>query len=160
MSVLGPLQDENAAFQQAAQVALSETTTLTGRDQFFAWFNRGTSLVDLADYAGAAAAYDQAFALLPSIPEAKRPWRMVWYQTGPYYAYYFTGRYADVVTLATQTQNSSTEPILEESYVWKARAEVMLGQRDQAISDYRLALKSHPGFAPALADLAQMGVTP
>jgi hypothetical protein len=36
----------------------------------------------------------------------------------------------------------------------------MLGQRDKAIEDLRLALKYHPGFAAALGDLQQLGVTP
>jgi tetratricopeptide (TPR) repeat protein len=159
-SVLGALADEQAAFEHSAQLASDEIASLTGRDQYFAWYNRGTSLVKMADYSAAAQAYDQAFTLYIDIPEAKRPWRMIWYQTGPYYAYYFTGRYKDIVSLATQTLEAASEPVLEESYVWRARAEVMLGERDKAIDDLRTALKYHPGFEAALADLEQMGVTP
>jgi hypothetical protein len=159
-SVLGPLADEKAAFEHSAQIASDEIATLKDRDQYFAWYNRGTTLVKLGDYNGAATAYDQAFALYANIPEAKRPWRMVWYQTGPYYAYYYTGRYGDIVTLATNTLEVASEPVLEESYVWRARAEIMLGQRDKAIEDLRTALKCHPGFAAALSDLQQLGVAP
>ena len=50
-------------FQYAAELALTEANNLTGREQFFAWFNRGTNLVYLQDYAGAAQAYDTAFSL-------------------------------------------------------------------------------------------------
>jgi tetratricopeptide (TPR) repeat protein len=160
LAILGPLADEQAAFEQSAQVALNETGTLKDRDLYFAWFNRGTSLVKLGDYGGAAAAYDQAFNVYPNIVEDKRPWRMLWYQTGPYFAYYYTGRYNDIVSLATQSLDAANIPTLEESYVWRARAEVMLGQRDQAIADLRLALKYHPGFEAALGDLQQLGVTP
>jgi hypothetical protein len=79
MALLGPQADKTFNDQYAAQKASDEISALTGRDQYFAWFNRGTNLVVLQDYAGASAAYDQAFALYPSIPEKERPWRMLWY---------------------------------------------------------------------------------
>ena len=82
--ILGPFSDEQYAYRAAAEIASNEIYTLTGRDQFFAWFNRGTNLMRLQDYAGSAEAYDQAFELYPSIPVKQRPWRMIWYQTGPY----------------------------------------------------------------------------
>jgi hypothetical protein len=88
VAVLGPQWDETANLQYAAQKASDEIYSLSGRQQYFAWFNRGSNLVWLQDYAGAAAAYDEAFALYPSIPEDERPWRMLWYQTGPYFAYH------------------------------------------------------------------------
>jgi tetratricopeptide (TPR) repeat protein len=160
LSILGPLADEQAAFAYSAKLALDETATLKERDLYFAWFNRGTSLVKLGDYSGAAAAYDQAFTIYPDILEAKRPWRMLWYQTGPYFAYYYTGRYNDIIGLANQALDAANVPTLEESYVWRARAEVMLGQKDKAIDDLRLALKYHPGFEAALGDMQQLGVAP
>ena len=89
MAILGPDADEENNDRYAAQKASDEIYRLSGRDQFFAWFNRGTNLVRLQDYAGAAEAYDQAFVLYSTIPEKERPWRMMWYQTGPYWAYYY-----------------------------------------------------------------------
>ncbi len=59
--VLGNWVDENWAFQKALDTALQESTTLTGIDQFFAWFNLGTSYGLLTDYGRGAEAYDQAF---------------------------------------------------------------------------------------------------
>ncbi len=59
-------------------------------------------------------------------PRRNRPWRMLWYQTGPYFAYYYTGRYQDVINLATQTLDAMSEPILEESYYWRGRAYLAL----------------------------------
>jgi hypothetical protein len=91
-NLLGALADEEYSYRSAAETASNEIYLLTGRDQFFAWFNRGTNMMRLQDYAGAAQAYDQAFLLYPSLPEKGRPWRMMWYQTGPYWAYYYTGR--------------------------------------------------------------------
>ncbi|NOH02628.1 MAG: tetratricopeptide repeat protein [Chloroflexi bacterium] len=159
-SILGTHVDEDYNNRYAAQRASDDIFTLTGRDQFFAWFNRGTNLVRLQDYAGAAEAYDQAFALYPTIPEKERPWRMMWYQTGPYWAYYYTGRYQDVINLATTTLDAMSEPVLEESYYWRALAREALGDTEEAIKDLQSALKVHPGFEPAATKLEQMGVEP
>jgi len=160
MSILGSHADEEYNYRDAAQKASDDIYILTGRDQFFAWFNRGTNLVRLQDYAGAAAAYDDAFALYPDIAKKERPWRMMWYQTGPYWAYYYTGRYGDVFKLSTTTLDAMSEPVLEESYYWRALAREALGDTEGAIKDLRSALKYQPGFEPALTQLQQLGFTP
>ncbi len=95
--------DENTANRAAYDRASSEISQMTDINQYFAWFNRGTSMVKLQDYAGAGQAFDQAFAIYQTLPEDTRPFRMVWYQTGPYQAYYYTNRYQDVVNLADFT---------------------------------------------------------
>lgn len=154
--ILGPHSSEKYNSSYAAQKASDEIYVLTGRDQFFAWFNRGTNLVRLQDYAGAAAAYDQAFVLYPTIPEKERPWRVMWYQTGPYWAYYYTGRYQDVIKLSTTTLKAMSEPVLEESYYWRALAREALGDSKGAIKDLRSSLEIHPGFEPALTQLEQL----
>ena len=159
-AILGPQADEGANYQHAAQLALAETAALSGRDLFFAWFNRGTNLVYLKDYAGAATAYDAAFAHYPSIPENERPWRMMWYQTGPYFAYYYSQRYQDVINLATTTLEAASEKVLEESFYWRGRAKLALGDNDGAIQDFRLSLKAHPDFQPALEQLQFLGIQP
>ena len=74
--------------RNAAQRASDEIFSTSGRDQFFAWFNRGTNLMELQDYIGAAAAYDEAFNIYSGLDPETRPWRLLWYQTGPYWAYY------------------------------------------------------------------------
>ncbi len=160
MNLLGAYASEEQAFQLALQKATDETTSTAGIDQYFAWYNRGTSLVNLKDFVGAAKAYDQAFQLYPQLPAAKRPWRMVWYQTGPYFAYYYSGRYADVKKLATQTIDAASEPYIEESRYWRARAEEAMGERDNAISDLRTSLKYHTGFGPSLTEMQALGVAP
>lgn len=147
--ILGSLWDETTANQVAAQTASNEIYSLAGRDQAFAWFNRGSSLVALQDYAGAAEAYDQFFALYPQIPEKQRPWRMMWYQTGPYWAYFYTGRYADVIQLATTTIANASEPMIEESFYWRALAREASGDTGGAISDLQRALEINPNFAIA-----------
>lgn len=160
VAILGPHFDVEYNNRSSAQVASEEAVQLAGRDQFFAWFNLGSSLVQLRNYAGAALAYDKAFAMYPDIPDQERPWRMMWYQTGPYWAYFYTGRYQDVKDLATTTLNAMSEPVLEESYYWRARALEALGDYDRARTDLRTALKYHPGFEPALTRLQQLGDVP
>ncbi|NMB55235.1 MAG: hypothetical protein GYA15_11090 [Leptolinea sp.] len=150
--------DETAANRAAYDRATQELSQLTDINQYFAWFNRGTAMVKLQDYGGAAQAYDQAFALYQTLPEDTRPFRMVWYQTGPYQAYYYTGRYQDVVNLANLTLSLANHPGLEESNYWRAMGLVAIGKRDEAITDLRLTLKIHPNFEPSLQELQQLGV--
>ena len=158
MAVLGDYADADNANRIAAKHASDESYKLTGNDQFFALFNRGTSLVNLQDYAGAATAFDAAFKLYPSLVENKRPWRIMWYETGPYFAYYYLGRYQDVINLATQTIDYVEKPYLEESFYWRGRARAATGDVDGDIADQRTALKYHPGFQPVLDELSRLGV--
>ena len=159
MSILGPQADETFNLQYAAQKAAQEINQLSGRELFFAWFNYGTSLANLADYYGAAQAYDSAFEVYDEL--AAKPWRITWYQTGPYFAYYYTGRYQDVLDLANITLSySSVQPAIEESWVWRGRAKVALGDIEGAIEDFRSALEWHPGWWVAEQELSALGVTP
>lgn len=159
VDLLGADADEVTNYQNAALKASNEIYGLSGIDQYFAWFNRGSSLVNLQDYAGAAVAYDESFAVYPTIPEAERPWRMMWYQTGPYFAYYYSQRYYDVLYLADGTLNAMQgDQNLEESYYWRAMAKAALGDTTGAIEDYRTSLKYHPGFGPAVYQLQLLGV--
>lgn len=159
VSLLGSAADETTNYQDAALKASNEIYSLTGINQYFAWFNRGTNLMKLQDYAGAAAAYDEAFAVYPSIPEAERPWRMLWYQTGPYFAYFYSGRYYDTLYLADGTLEAmQSDKNLEESYYWRAMAKAALGDTTGAIQDFRTSLQYHPGFEPALYQLRSLGV--
>lgn len=148
MDLLGPYQDETYAYRAAAERASNEIFTLTGRSKAFAWFNRGTNLVYLDDYAGAAEAYDQYFQIYASLngDEVNVPWRAVWYQTGPYWAYYYTGRYYDVINLATTTIETASEPAIEESWYWRGLAREALGDIDGAVSDLQKAVELNPNF--------------
>jgi tetratricopeptide (TPR) repeat protein len=158
MMILGPQADPVANSQYAAQKALQETAVLSGRDLYFAWYNLGSNRVALQDYAGAAQAYDQAFALYPSIPEDDRPWRMLWYQTGPYPAYYYTGRYQDVIQLGTQTLSLLGQPILEETLYWMGMAREAQGDLEKAIADYQKAVDINPSSTPARQELVRLGI--
>jgi tetratricopeptide (TPR) repeat protein len=163
MSLLGPLADENLAARHALSVAQAETQTLTDIDQYFAWFNVGTSHVMLFEYADAALAYDYAFNLYANlnVEDSVRPYRMMWYQTGPYKAYYYSNRFSDVINLADTTLNDTiAEPVLEESLYWRGQAYYMAGKTDLAVKDYREALKVHPKWIVATQALQDLGMQP
>ena len=160
MALLGEYADDTAANQIAARIASDEIFSTTDQDKFFALFNRGSSLVRMQDYAGAALIYDQAFQLYAELERENRPWRMMWYQTGPYYAYYWTGRYYDVLNLADQTINGASEPYLEESFYWRARAKAALGDSSGAVEDLRKSLDYHPYFGPSMAMMTELGAAP
>ena len=158
--LLGVNADKQANFKEAEKKARAESETLDGRDLFFALFNLGTNLVYQQDYTGASIAYDAAFANYLTIPEEERPWRMLWYQTGPYFAYYYTGRYQDVIDLATTTLNAMSEPILEESYYWRGKAKLAIGDKEGAIKDFEKSIKVHPDFQPSVIELQKLGIEP
>ena len=163
LNVLGPYADERWAAQHAREVAEESIAGSAGIDQYFAWFAKGTSHVALQEYADAATAFDQAFAIYNDLgkDDKQRPYRMMWYQTGPYWAYFYTGRYQDVISLANITLTDTiSKPTLEESIYWRGQAKYMIGDTPGAIADYREALRLHPNWRPATQALQDLGVQP
>jgi tetratricopeptide (TPR) repeat protein len=168
--LLGSWGDQYWAAQHALDIADQEiqNQTLTGNDLYFAMFNKVTSMVNLQnpDYGPAAAAFDEATiyynSQLAPTGDKRIPWRIMWYETAPYSAYYYSGRYQDVISLADQNlqliERGGRE--LEESWFWLARAEYALGAYDTAVADMRQALHFHPGFQPALDMFSLWGITP
>ncbi|MBL8057187.1 MAG: C39 family peptidase, partial [Anaerolineales bacterium] len=151
--LLGPAVDLNQNYREALARARQEAATLTGEAAAFAWFNAGTILHYQQDYAGAAAAFDQA-------RQIGLPYRMLWYQFGPYRAYYYTSRFQDVVDLATYAIKSTPKPGLEEAFYWRGLAYEALGQPDRAVEDYRTALVQNPSDVQAQEALSRLGLTP
>ena len=156
-SILGSNSNPQENFRYAAELALAEANSLTGREQFFAWFNRGSSLVYLQDYAGAAQAYDTAFSLYAGMPLEERPWRLLWYQDGPYAAYYYTSRYQDVINLAHSTLVNVDKAVLEETYYWRGMAKAAMGDKAGAIEDLQRAASLNPNSTPAAQELQRIG---
>ena len=151
--ILGPYMDTDFAVQQALETARVEATgppeacvayVRCEDARMFAWFNVGSSLVALGEVEAAAQAFDQARAL-------GVPFRMIWYQFGPYEAYYAVGRYEDVIALADETLRIADN--LEESYYWRGKARRGLGDIAGARADFQAALRYHEGWAPALEAL-------
>ncbi len=160
LDILGPWADPAWANQHALEIAQDEVQSLEGIDRFFAQFNEGTSHVNLLQYVDGAAAFDRAFGLYAELTEDElRPYRILWYQTWPYWAYYYSGRYQDVINLANTTLNDTiSEPVLEESIYWRALAKEAIGDLDGAIEDLRQTVILNPNFGPGWDQLARLGV--
>ena len=85
----------------------------------------------------------------------------MWYQTGPYRAYYYTSRYQDVITLANTNESTLyNHRVLEETLYWRALAEAALGYYEDAYADLRKAVYYNPHFSVAFDQLAQWGISP
>lgn len=159
LQTLGPWADEEWAFRHALEMAEADTQTLTGVDQYYAWFNVGTSHVRLFEYVDAANAYDFAFNLYEGLDAKTRPYRMLWYQSWPYWAYYYSARYQDVINLANYTLSTIDKPTLEESLYWRGLGYEAIGELDNAIADYRETVRLNPNFGPGWAQLQRLGVS-
>jgi tetratricopeptide (TPR) repeat protein len=143
--ILGDEMDDATMFALAAQRAQEEWNA-NPKDAFAA-FNLGSSLVGLQEYDAAAQAFDQARVL-------KLPWRMLWYQFGPYEAYYHTGRYQELLALADATLKATGD--LEESYYYKGLALQKLGRGEEARNMLQLALKYNSNYYAAQQALTEL----
>ena len=161
-TLLGPWTDDKWANQHALEIANQETKTLSGLDAYFAWFNKGTSHVQLLEYYDAASAYDQAFLTYPNLPleKGKLPYRMMWYQTGPYKAYFYSGRYQDVIDLANVTLKTLSDPTLEESLYWRGMAEQAAGNLAAAVDDFKQANHLNPKMTAIIQAMQSVGIAP
>lgn len=145
-ALVGQDMDDATMYAMAAQRAQDEWNA-NPKDPF-APFNLGSSLVGLHEYDAAANAFDQARLL-------NLPWRMMWYQFGPYDAYYNVGRYDEIVALADATLKPTGD--LEESYYYKGLALQKLGRTDEARAAFQLALKYNSNYLAAQQALAELG---
>lgn len=147
--LLGENVDDGIMWQRSLERAQADAR----RDaaNAFYWFNLGTSYNALGQFDDAAVAFDQARAI-------GLPWRMLWYQFGPYEAYYRTGRYEDIVLLADTTLKD--RPYFEESFYYLGLAQAALGDDTSARDNLEKAIGFNPNFTPAsdaLAGLAAGG---
>lgn len=124
--VLANLLGDYANPQYGYEVVLERARAAATEDRSdkWAWFNMGTAYTALGEYEDAVIAYDQAF-------ELNLPFRILWYQYGPYEAYYETGDYAQVLALADV--NLAMTSYVEETYFWQGMAHQ--GQGDDAAAE-------------------------
>ncbi len=142
----GDAWDEAAMWERARSAA--EAVTVQHPEDPFAWFNLGSDLVALGRFEEAAAAYDRARRI-------GLPWRMLWYQFGPFRAYYETGRYAEVIALADATIGTAKH--VEELFFWRGLAQQAAGDRAAARASWQRALELNPNYAEAQAALTAAG---
>lgn len=141
LALLGTDADEEINWQNALE--RSRAAAIANPEDAFAWFNMGTNFVGMEMYTEAAVAYDQARTL-------GLPWRMMWYQFGPFEAYLATGRNADVIALAQANLNDGGGEFVEETYYYAALARAAMGERDRALSNLNGAIAFNPNFTPAI----------
>ncbi len=125
--VMGNFWDANYAAQYALQQSNDELNNGVYFDGF-TLFNKGESLVLLGRYDEAAAAFDRARGM-------GLPWRMMWYQYGPFEAYYHVGRYDDMIKLADDVL--STTHGVEEMYYYLGLAYEAQGNTARAKAQFR-----------------------
>jgi len=147
--ILGPELDDAAMWQRALEHAWAESRERP--DDPFAWFNLGSDLVALGQFEPAAAAYDRA-------RQIGLPWRMLWYQFGPFQAYYETARYQEVVALTDATIKTTSS--IEEIYYWRGMALKAQGDVPGARQAWQRALELNPNYAEAAAVLADLETQP
>ncbi len=137
--ILGDRADLTLAAEHALEVARDEAR-LDPQDPF-AWFNIGTALTKLGRYDEAAAAFDQAI-------NKRLPFRMLWYQFGPFEAYFNVGRYTDVLSLAQNNLTSGAD-LVEETHYWMGRVYEAQGETALATAAYQRALNKNPLYTAA-----------
>lgn len=115
----------------------------------FAWFNVGTNYVMLGNYEQAARAYDLSRSV-----GGGWPWRMMWYQFGPYKAYFETGDYKSIIDLSNAVIKRM--PTIEESFYYRGLAYAAQGDRAKAEADLQVAVKVNTNFDPAAIALAEV----
>jgi uncharacterized protein YvpB len=142
-AIVGDDLDDSAMYTEAVAQARHELAS--NPNDAFAEFNLGSSLVGLGKYNEAAAAYDTARVL-------GLPWRMLWYQFGPYEAYLQVGRYYELIALADATLKPASD--LEESHYYKGLALEKLGQAAEARVEFSLALQYNKNYTQAQLELA------
>jgi tetratricopeptide (TPR) repeat protein len=143
--IVGADMDDGTMWQNALRRTQAELQA--DLDDAHTWFNLGTVYNALEDYRRAADAFDHARGL-------GLPWRMLWYQFGPYEAYYETGRYDDVIVLADVTLQD--RPYFEEAFYYKGLALAALGDAREARRNFEKAAAFNPNFAPVQAALANL----
>jgi len=148
-AILGERADLTLAAEHALEVAQREAAQ--NPQNAFAWYNMGTAFTRLGRYEEAASAYDQARRV------GTLPWRIFWYQFGPFEAYFNVGRFDEVLSLATITIENS-QGFVEEAYYWQGKALAELGRSTEAASAYRQALAHNPSFAAAQDALNSLNI--
>ena len=141
-AIIGDNMDDATMWQN--NLRLAQTEAAREPNNAFFWFNLGTIYNALGQYAEAATAFDQARAI-------GLPWRMLWYQFGPFEAYYQVGRYDDVILLADVTMKD--RPYFEESFYYKGLALQAQGDTAGAATLFNEAIRFNPYFEPAVVAL-------
>lgn len=137
-SILGEHLDPDVNRQKALELA--ESQTIAEPEDAFAWFNLGSNLVYFERYKEAAQAYDTA-------RQIGLPQRMLRYQFGPFFAYFFGERNEDLLVLTDYALQRT--PNSEETLLWSGWGKYRAGDTPAAISYFQSALEENPFYQDA-----------
>ena len=134
-----------------AQMALDAAlrATADSPEDVWGWFNLGTVYTMMGRFEDAAAAYDRAL-------EMGLPFRALWYQFGPFEAYFGAGRYDDVLALCASMLDVT--PYVEEVYYWQALAHAAQGDVEAASRALEQLIALNPNFL--VGELARFQAAP
>jgi tetratricopeptide (TPR) repeat protein len=147
--LLGTDADEQQNYVNALEEARAEA--VANPEDPFAWFNMGTNFVALGMNNEAATAFDQSRNVGGGLP-----WRMLWYQFGPFEAYYAVGRYQDMIDLSQRNLSDGGGQYVEETFYYAGLARAGMGETQRAIDNFNEALFFNPNFTPARTALAEV----
>ena len=137
-SILGEDWDPDINRQKALELAQSQT--IQDPNNAYAWFNLGSNQVYFERYSEAALAYDTA-------RQVGLPQRMLRYQFGPFFAYFFSGRNDDLLTLTKYALQRT--PNSEETLLWRGWGRYRAGETSRAMDDFQAALEENPFYQDA-----------
>lgn len=148
-SILGEHWDADANRQYALDLAKAQTED--NPQNAFAWFNLGSNLVYFERYQEASQAYDTA-------RQIGLPQRMLRYQFGPFFAYFFGGRNEDLLALTEYALQRT--PNSEETLLWHGWGKYRAGDTQAAIADFQAALQENPYYQDAEYALEYIAANP
>jgi tetratricopeptide (TPR) repeat protein len=148
-SILGSDWDPDINRQKALELAQSQAET--DPENAFTWFNLGSNLVYFERYQEAAQAYDTA-------RQIGLPQRMLRYQFGPFFAYFFGGRNDDLMVLTEYALQRT--PNSEETLLWRGWGNYRAGDTQAAINDFQAALAENPFYQDAQYALDYVAANP
>jgi hypothetical protein len=147
--IIGPDMDTTHNARQSLETAIVEARLLPSNP--FVWFNLASSLTLLGRYAEAAQYYDYA----RSVNGGQLPYRITWYEFGPFEAYYNAGRYDDALALIAFTIETSKGEV-EEMFYWRGMIAAARGDVANAVNDFTITLRFNANFTPAAVALQQV----
>jgi tetratricopeptide (TPR) repeat protein len=143
--LLGENGSQSVAYQKAVQISLNQTAQ--NRADLYAWFNLGSSYLELGQYENAWLAFNEARKL--GLPQ-----RMLRYQFGPFAAAYATGRTQDLQELVDYALKITSNS--EEALYWQGKLYLMEKQPSLARASFLDALSARPGFPEAISALQNL----
>jgi tetratricopeptide (TPR) repeat protein len=148
-SILGEDWDPDLNRQKALELAQSQTNQ--DPNNAYTWFNLGSNQVYFERYHEAAQAYDTA-------RQVGLPQRMLRYQFGPFFAYFFSGRNDDLLALTDYALQRT--PNSEETLLWRGWGRYRAGETSNAINDFQAALEENPLYQDAKYALEYVTANP